>query len=123
MPYVYNGTVFPQYGGGTSASTPLTASIFSLLNSARRAKGMGPVGWVHPRLYAAAPSIFRDIQRGSITGCVDANNKTHGLPATKGWDAASGLGSLSFPKCESCPVRRLRLTAQAPAWLWASAWP
>ena len=67
--------------GGTSAVAPLWSGLIALLNQ----KLGKPVGFIHPVLYAIAPSAgaFHDITSG--------NNGT--FAAGPGWDAATGLGS------------------------------
>lgn len=86
--------------GGTSASTPTTAAIFSMLNEARLANGFAPLGFLNPLLYALNTSpipYFNDVQSG--------NNKCSALPthcakygfyAWYGWDACTGLGTPVF---------------------------
>jgi kumamolisin len=64
--------------GGTSAVAPLWAGLVARLNHALGS----PVGFAHPRLYAAAAS-FRDITSGD-NGAYQAG---------PGWDACTGLGS------------------------------
>jgi len=64
--------------GGTSAVAPLWAGLIARINSTRGT----PVGFVNPRLYAAA-SALSDITNG--------NNGSY--EAAPGWDACTGLGS------------------------------
>jgi len=66
--------------GGTSASTPLWASLVARLN-----QGLGAnCGFLNPLLYnKCATGVLRDITKG--------NNGTYS--ATPGWDACTGLGS------------------------------
>jgi kumamolisin len=64
--------------GGTSASTPITASILA----AAKAVDAQAAGLVSAMLYAARATAFRDITTGS-----------NGSPATVGWDKATGNGS------------------------------
>ena len=70
-----------QIIGGTSASAPLWAGLFALLNEAH-----GAVGQPHKVLYAH-PSAFRDIRKG------DNRSGNVGYSAGLGWDACTGLGS------------------------------
>ena len=77
-------------GGGTSASTPIFASIITLINEQRLAVGKRPVGFVNPVLYAH-PEAFQDITQGNNPGC-----GTQGFDAATGWDPASGLGTPKF---------------------------
>lgn len=62
--------------GGTSAVAPLWAALV-----ARITQELGPLGPLHPRLYAATDG-FRDVTRG--------DNGTY--RAGSGWDACTGLG-------------------------------
>ncbi|KAK0554893.1 hypothetical protein OC845_000534 [Tilletia horrida] len=84
--------------GGTSASCPLVASLFTLVNDARSKVGLGRVGFVHPTLYAN-PSAFYDITNGSSIQC-GPDGKT-GFPATSGFDTPSGLGAPRFSTLRS----------------------
>lgn len=77
---------------GTSASTPVVASIFTLINQARLAIGKGPVGFVNPTLYAN-PAALNDITQGGNPGC-----GTPGFSSAPGWDPVTGLGTPNFPK-------------------------
>ncbi|KAK0099785.1 hypothetical protein ONS95_005829 [Cadophora gregata] len=80
--------------GGTSSSTPIFASIITLLNEARIAVGKKPVGFLNPILYAF-PEAFNDITEGSNPGC-----GTNGFQAQPGWDPVTGLGSPNYPMLE-----------------------
>ncbi|CCL99285.1 uncharacterized protein FIBRA_01301 [Fibroporia radiculosa] len=80
--------------GGTSASSPTFAAIISLLNDARLANGLSPLGFLNPLLYqlgASTPSAFNDITVGNNPGC-----GTEGFNATIGWDAVTGWGTPNF---------------------------
>lgn len=78
--------------GGTSASTPIFASIINLINEERLAVGKNPVGFVNPTLYSN-PSVLNDITNGTNPGC-----GTQGFSAVEGWDPVSGLGTPNYPK-------------------------
>ncbi len=70
--------------GGTSAVAPLWAALIALMNQQLTM----PAGFLNPKLYPLAESVFRDITSG--------NNDDSGLgyyDAGKGWDACTGLGS------------------------------
>lgn len=80
---------------GTSASTPLFASIVALLNDARFAKGLPSLGFLNPLLYkrlAGTPGLH-DVVSGSAVGC---GGQT-GFEAQSGWDPVTGLGTPYFP--------------------------
>ncbi|KIK66624.1 hypothetical protein GYMLUDRAFT_257458 [Collybiopsis luxurians FD-317 M1] len=64
---------------GTSASTPIFASIIALINDRLVATGKSPLGFLNPFLYAN-PGAFFDITTGS----------------NPGWDPVTGLGTPNF---------------------------
>jgi tripeptidyl-peptidase-1 len=87
-----------KYGtsGGTSASTPISASIINRMNEMRLNDGKSPLGFLNPALYSNA-SIFNGITIGTDPGCGSV-----GFSAVPGqadepqrWDPVTGLG-LSF---------------------------
>ena len=78
---------------GTSASTPLTAGIFALVNDALIASGKPTLGWLNPWLYKKGYQGLTDITKGFSYGC-----NVQGLPVTKGWDPITGFGTPIFPK-------------------------
>ena len=78
--------------GGTSASTPIVASLVTLLNELRLEAGKGPVGFVNPVFYAN-PDAFNDITVGGNPGC-----GTDGFSTAPGWDPVTGLGTPDFGK-------------------------
>jgi tripeptidyl-peptidase-1 len=90
-----------SFGGvaGTSASCPVVAGIFALLNDLRLQKGKPALGYLNPWLYSTAgpAGCFNDINDGSTNNC---NAGTAGFAALSGWDPATGLGSPNF-KCLS----------------------
>ncbi|KAI0459075.1 tripeptidyl-peptidase 1 precursor [Xylaria acuta] len=89
--YFWNGT--EGVISGTSASTPLTSGILTLVNDALLASGKRPLGFLNPWLYSIGYKGLNDITEGSAVGCgVD------GFPAVKGWDPVTGLGTPDFPK-------------------------
>jgi len=77
---------------GTSASCPVVAGIFALLNDARVAAGKSPMGFLNPFIYANS-ALFTDITAGSNPGC-----GTQGFPASAGWDPATGMGTPNYTK-------------------------
>jgi len=77
---------------GTSASAPVWAAIFSLINDARTGLKKPPLGFVNPALYKLT-SVGRDITSGEPNQ--DKPCKAGFAPAA-GWDATSGLGSPIF---------------------------
>lgn len=80
--------------GGTSASTPLIASLVSLLNEYRIQNNQSPLGFLNPLIYemAQAGKGWWDITLGD-------NHPTkacEGYSCTKGWDAVTGWGTPNF---------------------------
>ena len=76
--------VFQQESGlvaGTSCSSPIFASIISLINDRLIAAGKPVLGFLNPFLYGPAASTFTDITTGNNPGC-----NTNGFPAEAGWD-------------------------------------
>ncbi|KAL0578129.1 hypothetical protein V5O48_003872 [Marasmius crinis-equi] len=75
---------------GTSCSSPIFASVISLINDRLIAAGRPVLGFLNPFLYAN-PGAFFDITTGSNPGC-----GTNGFPARAGWDPVTGLGTPNF---------------------------
>jgi tripeptidyl-peptidase I len=81
---------------GTSASTPVVASILALLNDYKLSQGKdsGPLGWINPWLYKEGYKAFTDVTSGSSRGCrIKGNDDGLGFPAAPGWDAVTGFGT------------------------------
>jgi kumamolisin len=88
-----------QPNGGTSAATPLIASLVALINAAR---GAGKrIGYLTPLLYQSsngspgAPTIgaiaCRDVVSGdNITAKVGGYTSEHGYDAVSGWGTPDG---------------------------------
>jgi kumamolisin len=83
-----------QPNGGTSAATPLIASLLTLINAQRPAGKR--VGYITPVLYQPAPQGSGAIGAAGCTDVVSGNNNTAavgGYSAGRGYDAASGWGT------------------------------
>lgn len=78
--------------GGTSASSPIFASLINRIIEERLAVGKGPLGFINPVLYTN-PQVLNDITNGSNPGC-----GTDGFQAAAGWDPVTGLGTPNYPK-------------------------
>ncbi|KAJ7513255.1 family S53 protease-like protein [Mycena galericulata] len=79
---------------GTSASSPVFASVIALLNDERIAAGKRPLGFLNPLLYSpAGRAALNDVTDGKNPGC-----STPGFNATAGWDPVTGLGSPNYAK-------------------------
>lgn len=89
--YFWNGT--EGVISGTSASSPLTAGIFSLVNDALLACGKPTLGFLNPWLYKKGYKGLTDITKGFSYGC-----NVQGFPVTEGWDPVTGFGTPNFPK-------------------------
>jgi len=90
---------------GTSASSPVFAAMITIANSRRMNAGKATLGFLNPALYqiyASNPSVFNDITSGwsncPASQTVPPPCCQFGWPATSGWDAMTGLGSVVFPK-------------------------
>jgi len=83
-----------QFGlaGGTSASTPIFASIINRINEERLAIGKSTVGFINPVLYAH-PYVLNDITNGTNAACYEG-----GFDAVEGWDPVTGLGTPNYPR-------------------------
>jgi len=81
--------------GGTSASSPTVAGVFSLLNDFRLANGKPSLGFINPLIYSTGANSFNDIVSGSNPGC-----GTAGFTARAGWDPVTGLGTPDFAKLQ-----------------------
>jgi tripeptidyl-peptidase-1 len=75
---------------GTSASCPVAAGVFALLNNLRLAKGGKPLGFLNPFIYQNA-AAFQDVTSGINSGA-----GKHGFQAVKGWDPATGVGTPDY---------------------------
>ncbi|KAF8266419.1 subtilisin-like protein [Lactarius quietus] len=76
---------------GTSNSTPISASIISLLNDYLISTDRAPLGFLNPLLYGNLRQAMNDITSGSNPGC-----NTPGFSAIGGWDPVTGLGTPDF---------------------------
>ncbi|KAI9454384.1 subtilisin-like protein [Lactarius psammicola] len=76
---------------GTSCSTPIVASIISLLNDRLLSDGKPPLGFLNPWLYSRGRVGLNDIKSGENPGC-----GTNGFPAIAGWDPVTGFGTPDF---------------------------
>merc|ERR1719440_1199447 len=75
---------------GTSASSPVVAGIFALLNGLRASSSQRPLGFLNPFIYQN-PDAFQDVTSGKNTG-----GGGYGFKAIKGWDAATGMGTPDY---------------------------
>jgi tripeptidyl-peptidase-1 len=78
--------------GGTSASTPVVAAMFALLNEANARNGKPNLGFLNPWIYENSAS-FQDITTGVSRGC-----NMDGFHASQGWDPVTGVGVPMFDR-------------------------
>lgn len=76
-PVFQGGELTPS--GGTSAASPIVASIIALLNDARLREGKPALGFLNPLIYQYAYQGFTDITEGQSDGC-NGNNTQTGAP-------------------------------------------
>lgn len=117
-----NGT--QQLIGGTSASTPTTASIVSLLNDKRLQQGLPPLGFLNPVIYSLNSQnsnlhAFNDITVGTNNcSAIPSHCCEYGFLAAPGWDATTGVGSPNFAQLSTLTVPsvgHIRSTATSAA--------
>ena len=70
--------------GGTSAASPVAASIIALLNDARLRSGKPALGFLNPFIYAFGYQGFTDITAGQSDGCNGNDTQTGGPLAGAG---------------------------------------
>lgn len=100
-----------QSTGGTSASGPIVAAIFALLNQLRNASSLPPLGLANGWLYAAAssrPDAFNALADGGSNACGEPGlngaaqcctqgfTTTTTLEPTLRWSVPGGLGTPNF---------------------------
>ncbi|KAJ7624611.1 family S53 protease [Roridomyces roridus] len=82
------------HGSGTSAASPIFASIIALVNDRLIGAGRPVLGFLNPFLYSpAGRAAFDDVVSGSNPGC-----GTDGFSASPGWDPVTGLGTPKFER-------------------------
>ncbi|KUJ17383.1 subtilisin-like protein, partial [Mollisia scopiformis] len=88
-----NNNISSGHHSGTSAGTPVFASMIALINDMRLRNGKPVLGWLNPRLYSESlKDVWNDITEGSSYGCDASWN------STEGWDAVIGLGTPDFQR-------------------------
>ncbi len=104
--FVYTGGSLQVYGG-TSVAAPTFAGVITLLNQylvSTGAQSSSGVGNINPKLYSLAktePAAFHDVTTGNNIVTVSCGRRSIGCAATpvgysagKGYDQATGLGSV-----------------------------
>lgn len=74
---------------GTSASCPVVAGIFGIVNNARLKAGKSSLGFLNQFIYAH-PECFQDVSDLTKNNCYSGYD---GFGATSGWDPATGMGT------------------------------
>jgi tripeptidyl-peptidase-1 len=97
---VLDGNV--SFAAGTSAATPVFASMVALVNAQRIRAGKASLGWLNPTLYTYYHQFVNDITVGN-NSCMEQLNETVyccevGYLAAPGWDPVTGLGTVNFTK-------------------------
>jgi kumamolisin len=93
-PYLLYVDGQPQPNGGTSAASPLVASLLTRINASRPAGKR--VGYITPVLYQPLPGSSMTVGAAACTDVVSGDNitdKLGGYSASPGFDAASGWGT------------------------------
>ena len=99
---------------GTSASTPLVAGLFSMINAQRAKMKKSSLGFLNPFLYKAAeaescqagrPCAFRDIVKGYNNGG-GLDSLFAGFHAAPGWDPVTGIGTPNYEVRFNHPLER-----------------
>lgn len=92
-----------QTTGGTSEASPLTAAGSALVSQALENEGAAPLGFLNPWLYETAkahPRLVTDVVVGSTQYPVQYAQGSVNTPACcqagRGYDSASGFGSLRY---------------------------
>ena len=86
---------------GTSAASPVFCGMIALINGNREAAGKSSIGYLNPILYKVDKSVYNDVTDGINNCCAGGQSAPtcckYGFTATKGWDPATGWGSLDYP--------------------------
>merc|ERR1712187_285196 len=89
-PYCVAVNGFFEGVAGTSASSPVTAGVFALLNGLRASQSKSPLGFLNPFIYQNS-AAFQDV----TSGC-NGGGRKYCFKAIKGWDAATGWGTPNY---------------------------
>lgn len=76
---------------GTSASSPIVASIIALLNDRLASAGRPPMGFLNPWLYKEGWQAFTDVTTGGSSVQCSGGVPVHQINATEGWDPVRDL--------------------------------
>jgi len=89
-PYCITANGLFEGVAGTSASCPVAAGVFALLNGLRASANKAPLGFLNPFIYQNA-AAFQDVESGCNGG-----GRKYCFKAIKGWDASTGVGTPNY---------------------------
>jgi subtilase family serine protease len=98
----------PNTQAGTSLSAPTAAAMISLVNQKLLESGYDVVGYANPMIYWMGENCteaFRDVTIGNNQAGKNVEDCLYGFPASAGWDAATGFGSINFEPLVACAKR------------------
>jgi tripeptidyl-peptidase I len=78
---------------GTSASTPMFASMIAMINNERLSASKRVLGFINPALYSH-PEVLNDVETGQNQGC----GANPAFRTAQGWDPVTGLGSPDYER-------------------------
>lgn len=79
------------------------SAMIALVNDARLAAKLPPLGWLNPLLYqlgTTQPNVYVDITAGPR----NSQGNCEGFSPAPGWDAVSGWGGLNFTTFSAAAV-------------------
>jgi len=97
---IHGGSKFEGVAG-TSASCPVVAGIFGQVNNDRLNRGLSPMGWLNPFIYANT-QCFNDVHDGTQNNCYKGSV---GFATVTGWDPATGNGSPIYSCLKDAALR------------------
>jgi tripeptidyl-peptidase I len=83
---------------GTSASSPVFASLVALVNAARLNAGKPALGFINQAIYQNAAAFATDVTSGENNCAASKVCCTQGFYAAAGWDPLTGFGSANYQK-------------------------
>ena len=89
---------------GTSAATPVIATVIAKLNEVRLNAGGKPLGFINPLIFKHS-ECFNDVVSGNNAG---RNGLKSGFTAMKGWDPLTGLGTPNFDALKSVVLKTMK---------------
>jgi subtilase family serine protease len=93
-------------GGGTSYATPLMAGIVALADQRLLAQGRPPLGFLNPLLYRLGRHGGDGAERDIVKGSIQLNPSVPCCKAHRGFDLASGWGSVNAKHLAAIALER-----------------